>query len=57
MIMSLVCKEGDVDATIINAQNILSRSLDVLELTEVAPKIYGKEGHDAFFGALRNPTK
>ena len=57
MIMSLVCKEGDVDATIINAQNILARSLDVLELSGVAPKIYGKEGHDAFFSALRTPTK
>ena len=57
MIMSLVCKEGDVDATIINSQNILSRTLEVLEVKAFAPKIYGKEGHDAFFSALRTPTK
>lgn len=57
MITSLMIKEGDTDATTINSQGVLNRSLDVLGLQPFAPKIYGKEGHDAFFSALRTPTK
>ena len=56
-IVANMVKEGDVNATIINTCNILNRSLDVLGLTKIAPTIYGKEGHDAFFDALRRPTK
>ncbi|MBE6645220.1 MAG: hypothetical protein E7612_07580 [Ruminococcaceae bacterium] len=52
----LLCKEGDVDATTINSSGVLGRSLDVLELSKYAPKIYEKEGRDAFFDALRKPT-
>ena len=53
----LRCKEGDVDATTINSNGVLGRSIDVLGLTSIAPKIYGKEGREAFFDALRRPTK
>ena len=53
----VVCKEGDVDATIINSQGVLGRSLDVVGLSNIAPKIYGKNGYDAFFEAVRRPTK
>jgi hypothetical protein len=48
-------KEGDINASIINSSSILQRTLDVLGLAKFAPKIYGKEGHDAFFSALRTP--
>ena len=50
-------KEGDINASIINSTGVLNRSLDALGLSAFAPKLYGKEGHDAFFDALRNPTK
>ena len=50
-------KEGDINATTINSQGVLNRSLDALELSKFAPRIYGKEGHDAFFDALKKPTK
>ena len=56
-IVANMVKEGDVNATTINSNGVLARSLDVLGLTKFAPKIYGKEGHDAFFDALRTPTK
>jgi hypothetical protein len=56
-IVAQMIKEGDVNATIINSSGVLNRSLDVLGLSKFAPKIYGKEGHDAFFDALRRPTK
>ena len=54
-IVSKMIKEGDVNASIINSNGVLQRSLDVLGLAKFAPKIYGKEGHDAFFSALRTP--
>ena len=50
-------KEGDINASTINSQGVLNRSLDALGLSKFAPRIFGKEGHDAFFGALRTPTK
>ena len=53
----LRCKEGDIDATTINSNGVLARSIDALGLASIAPKIYGKEGRDAFFDALRRPTK
>jgi hypothetical protein len=56
-IVANMVKEGDINATTINSNGVLARSLDVLGLTKFAPKIYGKEGHDAFFDALRTPTK
>ena len=55
-IVANMIKEGDVNATIINTTGLLNRSLDVLGLTKLAPTIYGKEGHDAFFDALRKPA-
>ena len=55
MIVSKMIKEGDINASIINSNGVLQRSLDVLGLAKFAPKIYGKEGHDAFFSALRTP--
>ena len=56
-IVAEMIKEGDINATTINSQGVLNRSLDALELSKFAPKIYGKEGYEAFFGAIRKPTK
>ena len=56
-IVAQMIKEGDINATTINSSGVLNRSLVALELSKFAPKIYGKEGHDAFFDALRKPTK
>ena len=56
-IVANMIKEGDVNASIINTTGLLNRSLDVLDLAKFAPKIYGKEGREAFFSALRTPTK
>ena len=56
-IVANMVKEGDVNATTINSNGVLARSLDVLGLAKFAPKLYGKEGHDTFFDALRTPTK
>ena len=56
-IVANMIKEGDINATTINSQGVLNRSLDALGLSKFAPRIYGKEGHDAFFDALPRPTK
>ena len=56
-ITSLMIKEGDINATLINSNGVLARSLDVLELAKYAPKIYGREAYNAFFDALPKPTK
>jgi hypothetical protein len=56
-IVANMIKEGDINATTINSQGVLNRSLDALGLSKFAPRIFGKEGHDAFFSALRTPTK
>ena len=56
-IVANMVKEGDVNASTINSNGVLARSLDALGLSALAPKLYGAEGREAFLSALPKPTK
>ena len=56
-IVANMVKEGDINASTINSNGVLARSLDALGLSAFAPKIFGAEGREAFFDALPKPAK
>jgi hypothetical protein len=49
-------KEGDINATTINCQGVLLRSVDALGLTGLAPDIFGPKGYEVFLSALKKPN-
>lgn len=56
-LVAMEVKEGDINATTINCQGVLLRSIDALGLTGLQPEIFGPAGYDVFLSALKTPTK
>jgi hypothetical protein len=56
-IVANMVKEGDINATTINCQGVLLRSIDALGLTGLQPEIFGPSGYEVFLKALKTPGK
>jgi soluble cytochrome b562 len=55
-LVAMEVKEGDINATTINCQGVLLRSVDALGLTGLAPDIFGPKGYEVFLSALKKPN-